>query len=207
VIREVSALTPGPYIHIGGDEAYGVPVDQYIRFIDSVQTILQKYGKQMSGWADIAQSHLLPTSLAQHWYWLDTSLALAAVQQGAKIIMSPANRVYLDMKYNSSTALGQTWAGYIEVQDAYSWDPATEVSGVMEGDIAGVEAPLWTETILTIADIEYMVFPRLIGQSEIGWSPVAGRSWDEYKVRLGSHGPRLTTMGVNFYRSPQVPWQ
>jgi hexosaminidase len=111
------------------------------------------------------------------------------------------------MKYTAATALGQNWAGYIEVQDGYSWDPATEVNGVAEGDILGIEAPLWTETIRARTDIDYMAFPRLAGYAEIGWSPQAGRSWEGYKIRLGSHGPRLTAMGVHYYASPQVPWQ
>jgi len=71
----------------------------------------------------------------------------------------------------------------------------------------GVEAPLWSETLQTIQDIEFMAFPRLPGVAEIGWSPAGNRGWDEYKIRLGAHGPRLTAMEVNFYRSPQVPWK
>jgi hexosaminidase len=121
--------------------------------------------------------------------------------------MSPAGKAYLDMKYNPSTSLGQNWAGYIEVQEAYTWDPANQVAGVFESDVLGVEAPLWTETIQTMADIEYMALPRLAGYAEIGWSAATGRSWDEYKTRLGAHGPRLIAMGVNFYRSQQVPWE
>jgi hexosaminidase len=206
VVREISALTPGPYIHVGGDEAYNVPIDEYIHFIDTVQTIVQGHGKQLIGWDEITDCHLLSTSIAQHWRWYG-DFAQRAVLKGAKVIMSPANKIYLDMKYDGSTRLGQTWAGYIEVQDAYTWDPATQSSGVTASSILGVEAPLWTETIVTMADIEYMAFPRLAGHAEIGWSPQAGRTWDEYKVRLGAHGKRLTGMGVNFYRSPQIPWQ
>jgi N-acetyl-beta-hexosaminidase len=120
--------------------------------------------------------------------------------------MSPANKAYLDMKYSHRTRLGQTWAGLINTQTGYEWDPGTIVSGVSGSSVLGVEAPLWTETIVTMADIEYMTYPRLPGYAELGWSPVTGRNWNEYKVRLGSHGPRLTAMGVNFYRDPLVPW-
>jgi hexosaminidase len=129
-----------------------------------------------------------------------------AVQQGAKIVMSPAGKAYLDMKYDASTPLGLDWAGTISVQDGYTWDPATQAEGVSEGDVLGVEAPLWSETLETMADVEYMTFPRLPGYAEIGWSPAAGRSWDEYRIRLAAHGPRLAALGVNFYRSPSVPW-
>ena len=120
--------------------------------------------------------------------------------------MSPAKKTYLDMSYDSTTKLGLHWAAYIEVDSAYQWDPATIAEGITQDNILGVESPLWTETIVTMDDIEYMVFPRLVGHAEIGWSPASARSWDEYKVRLGKHGPRLTAMGINFYRSRLVPW-
>ena len=120
--------------------------------------------------------------------------------------MSPASKSYLDMKYHAATSLGLHWAGYIEVQEAYNWDPAQVVSGVAESAILGVEAPLWSETVKTIRDIEFLAFPRLPGYAEIGWAPAAQRDWNEYRVRLGAHGPRLTALGVNFYRSAQVPW-
>jgi hexosaminidase len=203
-VREIAALTPGPYIHIGGDEASAISSADYIRFVERVQSIVQSQGKQMIGWEEISQCKLLPTSVVQHWY---SSLAQRAVQQSAKVIMSPAARAYLDMKYNPSTTLGQNWAGYIEVQDAYEWDPATEIAGVTENDVLGLEALLWTETLESITDIEEMAFPRLPGFAEIGWSPANGRNWAEYRARLGTHGSRLTAMGVNFYRSSQVSWK
>jgi hexosaminidase len=93
------------------------------------------------------------------------------------------------------------------VQRSYAWDPATAVADVSEGDILGVEAPIWSETLETMQDIEFMAFPRLAGCAEIGWSPTAARDWDAYRLRLGAHGPRLAALGVNFYRSPLVPWQ
>ncbi|MCI0396299.1 MAG: family 20 glycosylhydrolase [Chloroflexi bacterium] len=204
VIREIAALTPGPYLHIGGDEALATNPGDYVQFVERAQAIVQSYGKQMVGWEEIAQVNLLPSSVAQHW---NSTLAQAAAAQGVQVIMSPASRAYLDMKYNSSTSLGFSWAGYVEVEDAYNWDPATQVSGLAENDILGLEAPLWSETLQTIDDIEFMAFPRLPGHAEIGWSPAGARSWDEYRLRLAAHGPRLAAMAVDFYQSPSVPWQ
>lgn len=204
VIRELGELTPGPYIHIGGDEALATPITEYKTFVERVQAIVQSHGKHMIGWEEIAQIDLLDTSIAQHW---SSDLARNAVRQGAKVIMSPASRAYMDMKYDPSTILGSSWAGCIGIQDAYAWDPALELDGVVEENILGVEAPLWTETIQTIQDIEFMAFPRLLGYAEIGWSPTAGRHWLEYRTRLSAHGLRLAGLGVNFYRSPEIEWE
>jgi hexosaminidase len=204
VIRELAALTPGPYLHIGGDEASATNHEDYVRFIERFQEIVQAHGKRMIGWEEIAGTTLLPSSVVQYWH---NPIVGQAARQGAKVIMSPAARTYLDMKYDSSTALGLNWAGYVDVQDSYAWDPATYVADVSEGDILGVEAPIWSETLETMQDVEFMAFPRLPGCAEIGWSPMSGRGWDEYRKRLGAHGPRLTALGVNFYRAETIPWQ
>ncbi len=204
VVSELSEISPGPFFHIGGDEAKELQIDDYIYFVNRVQTIVQSHGKQMIGWEEIGHAELNSTSIAQHWA---SDAALKAVQQGCKIIMAPSTKSYLDMKYNSSTKIGQNWAAYIEVEDAYNWDPAEQLNGVNENNIFGIEACLWTETIQTIDEIEYMFFPRLCCIAEIGWSQKDGRSWDEFKNRLADHGEKLNAMGVNFYRSPQVPWK
>lgn len=204
VIHELAAITPGPYIHIGGDEASTLKDADYVAFIERVQSIVNASGKMAIGWEDISQAELSSPSIAQHW--VNGGLAFSAAINNHQIVMSPASRTYMDMKYNSSTNLGLSWAGYIEVDQAYQWDPVTQVQGLTEQDILGVEAPLWTETIQTLQDIEFMAFPRLPGYAEIGWSPSVKRDWEEYRVRLGTHGPRLTAMGVHFYQSPLIPW-
>ncbi len=203
VVRELAALTPGPYIHIGGDESHATPKADYIPFVNRVQQIVTKYGKKVIGWDEIALSTLAPNSVAQ--FWADSANSVNAVKQGAKIMMSPAKRTYLDMQYDSTTRLGLHWAGYIEVDSAYAWDPANWVKGIVKENIIGIEAPLWSETITNMEDIEYMTFPRLPGYAEIGWSPAA-RSWDEYKIRLGKHGKRMKAMGIDYYKSPKVSW-
>jgi hexosaminidase len=121
--------------------------------------------------------------------------------------MSPATRAYLDMKYDPSTRLGLDWAGTTDVRNAYEWDPVAQIQGLSEQQVLGVEAPLWSETLRTMADVEHMAFPRLAGIAEVGWSPTRDRSWSEYRVRLGAQGPRLRALGVNFYRAPGVPWR
>jgi hexosaminidase len=210
-VRELDALTPGPYLHMGGDEAHETEQDDYIRFIERLQGIVRGHGKVMMGWEEIAQARLLPGTLAQHWSPSTgseegTELARQAVAQGVKLVMSPANHAYLDMKYDPSTPLGLSWAGFVEARNSYEWDPAALVDGVGERDVAGVESALWSETLEDVDDIEFMAFPRLPGLAEIGWSPRQGRDWNEYRLRLAAQGPRWEAQGVEFSRSPQVPW-
>jgi hexosaminidase len=211
VIGQVAALTPGPYLHIGGDEANSTSREDYITFIGRVRQIVQAHGKRMVGWEQVAVAPLPGTAVAQYWSGASGSdpaadNARAAVRQGVQLVLSPANRVYLDMKYDAGSRLGQDWAGPVEVRASYDWDPATLVDGVSERSVLGVEAPLWTETLASPADIEQMAFPRVAGAAEIGWSPASARSWPGFRARLAAQGPRWTALGVEFHRSPQVPW-
>jgi hexosaminidase len=204
VVRELAALTPGPYIHIGGDESRATKKEDYIPFVKKVQEIVMANGKQAIGWDDIAIAGLKPGTVAQHWE--KAKNASSSVDQGAKIILSPAKKAYMDMQYDSSTKLGQHWAAYIEVDSAYIWDPAMIIPGVGKEKILGIEAALWTEHITNMDQIEYMVFPRLPGYAEIGWTSASSRNWNEYKERLGRQGERFKALGIDFYRSKLVPW-
>jgi hexosaminidase len=211
VIGEITAQTPGRVYHLGGDEAHSTEHEDYVRFIDREQELVRAHGKRVMGWNEIAAANVAPGSIAQWWHTETgseegTELGRTAVAKGMKLVMSPANRAYLDMQYNPESPLGLHWAGYVEVQDSYSWDPARLVDGVGERDVLGVEGPLWSETIDESPDIEFLAFPRLPGLAEIGWSPRAGRSWEEYRHRLAAQGPRWDAMGINYYRSTQVPW-
>ncbi len=204
VLRELAAITPGPYIHIGGDEAAATKKEDYIVFINRFTEIVKSHGKIMIGWEEIAQADINSNVIVQHWH--SQKYAQQGVEKNASLIMSPANRAYLDMKYDSTTKLGLKWAGYIEVDTAYHWNPSTEVDGIDRGNILGVEAPLWSETISNMDEIEFLAFPRLPGYAEIGWSVPENRNWEEYKVRLGKHGEYMNAMGINFYKSNLVPW-
>jgi hexosaminidase len=205
VIGEIAAISPGPYFHIGGDESHATPKKDYLPFIEKLQGIVAAHHKKVIGWDEIAQTPLKPGTMVQ--YWANAKNVQLAIKKGAKVILSPGGRTYLDMKYDSTTKLGLHWAGYVNVKKAYSWNPSTLIPGVTKKDIAGIEAPLWSETITDLKDIEYMAFPRLIGDAEIGWTPKNLRNWDNYKLRLGKQAARLDDLNVNFYRSKLIPWQ
>ena len=210
VVRELAARTPGDVIHLGGDEVHELEAEDYNRFMARAQDIVTRAGKTFAAWDEVAETGLplAPGAIVQVWrpQTPEASRHVAdAVARGARLVLSPADRIYLDMKVDSSMALGLAWAGLNNVRDAYDWEPADLVPGVPETAVLGVEAPLWTETVATIRDAEYMAFPRLAGVAELGWS-TGERSWEEYRLRLAAHGPRWVALGVPFYRSPLVDW-
>jgi hexosaminidase len=204
VVKEIAAMTPGAYFHIGGDEVKRLTPAQYRAFVERVQTIVAAHGKQMIGWDEIAAATLAPASIVQHWR---PDAAHAELGRAPHLILSPGNRAYLDMKYDAETALGLSWAGLIPVKTAYEWDPAALVPEAPAAAILGVEAALWSETIANIRDAEYLAMPRLAVIAELGWSPAQAHDWERFRVRLGAQGPRWVALGVNFYRAPEIPWK
>jgi len=204
IVGEIAAMTPGDYFHMGGDEVKTLTPAQYTAFVERVQTIVQAHGKRMIGWDEIAAANLLPSSIVQHWR---PDAARAELARAPHLILSPANRVYLDMKYDAQTMLGLNWAALIPVQAAYDWNPATLLPEAPASAILGVEAPLWSETTATIRDVEFLAMPRLAAAAELAWSPSAQHDWASFRSRLGAQAPRWTALGVNFYRAPEIPWR
>ena len=204
VVREISAMTPGPYFHIGGDESHATRKADYEYFIKRVVPIVRKYGKIPIGWDEVGTVSLDADMVAQ--FWQEEANAVQAVEQGMKILMSPAKKAYLDMSYDSISKFGLHWAAYIPVDSAYNWSPATYSKKIPGEAILGVEAPLWSETISTIAELEYLAFPRLLGIAELGWTPSGERSWDDYKSRLVRQTPYFKRLDIQFYPSQRVPW-
>ncbi|WP_240670451.1 family 20 glycosylhydrolase [Actinoplanes solisilvae] len=208
VIRVVAGLTPGPYLHIGGDEALSTTAEDYRTFMTRVLPLPGKYGKRAIGWHEMAAVELPASAIPQYWRIepADDGVARAA-RSGHQVIMSPADRGYLDMKYDESTPLGLDWAGLVGVERSYDWDPADRLPGVAEESLLGVEAPLWSETLRSLADVQFMTFPRLPAIAEIGWTPRAARDWPSFRRRLGEFGPRFEAQGVNYHRSPEIDWR
>ncbi|WP_173142111.1 beta-N-acetylhexosaminidase [Kibdelosporangium persicum] len=207
VIRELAALTPGEYIHIGGDETHATKPADYVKFMQRVTPIVAKYGKKAAGWHEIAKTQSDPSVLPQYWGTDDVDEeVVAATQRGSKVLLSPAHKSYLDMKYDRSTPLGLTWAGLIEVDTAYGWNPGSFIRNVPESSVLGVEAPLWSETLENSDHIEFMAFPRLPAIAELGWSPWSTHDWASFSRRLALQGDRWVHQGVNFYRSPTIAW-
>jgi hexosaminidase len=208
VLGEVAALTPGPYLHIGGDEARSTSAADYATFLGKAEQIVTSSGKKVMGWHDIAKAGTPPPG-AQVQFWGTTTSApsvATAAGRGTRVVMSPANHAYLDMKYTRDTTLGQTWAGLIDVNAAYGWDPGNYLTGVTGSEVAGVEGPLWTETVVTSTDVDYLTFPRLPALAELGWSPWSTHDQAAFDARLAAQGPRWKVMGVAYYHSTEITW-
>ena len=97
----------------------------------------------MIGWDDIAPARLLPTTIVQHWRPAASHVAAA---RGVKVIVSPASKRYLDMKYDRTTVLGTQLGGGDRGAHGVRLGSGERLASHPPEAILGVEAPLWTET-------------------------------------------------------------
>ena len=119
--------------------------DDYVRFMwDACSLVARATARRPIVWEEAGVAKL-PEGTRRPALVRRRARARAAAQ-GLPLIMSPAPHTYLDQKYDESTELGLTWAGAVEVRDAYEWDPARVIEGA---DVLGVEAALWSETTET----------------------------------------------------------
>lgn len=217
VFGELAEHTPGPYLHFGGDEALGTPAADFAEFVTRTSAIIAALGKTPIAWHEAgAADGLAPGTVGQYWGYVTPTdgmddRARAFVANGGRLILSPADAMYLDMQHPEGDRVGLTWAnGPTSVEFAYSWEPSDVIAGVSDSAILGVEAPMWSETIRTAADIDELAFPRIAAAAEAAWSPPLGstddRTWESFRTRAGALGPLWAALGIGFHRSPEIEW-
>ncbi len=213
VVRELAEMTPGPYIHVGGDESHGTSQQDFDHFVARATAIVVEAGKVPVAWHEVgAAAGIAEGTVGQYWGMTVPQGSHAAeaahfVERGGALILSPANVAYLDMKYSADFPFGLAWAGLVDVRTAYEWEPAS-VLDIRDDAILGVEAPLWSETTRTMAEVEQLVFPRVAAQAEIAWSPkdAPERAWESFRVRVGSLAPLWKAEDIAYHPAAEIPW-
>lgn len=213
VFGELASLTPGPYLHLGGDEALGTDPEDYAEFMRRASALIAGLGKIPVAWHEAgAAPRLHDDTVGQYWGYVTPPDGAAELTRAFdRVILSPADAVYLDMKADPDSPLGLTWAnGVTTLHRAYAWEPAEVIDGVEDDDILGIEAPLWSETVRTLADVDQLAYPRIAAAAEAAWSPRSGttplRTWESFRERVGGLGPLWTNLGIGFSPLTEVDW-
>lgn len=206
VLGQLAAITTGPYVHIGGDEAHVTGHDDYITMVQEFVRIGAETGKAVVGWNEYAAVDLPEGSVIQYWFGdLDATVRKASAA-APTVIMSPAANTYLDQKYSPESPIGLEWVegGPFTWAEYYNWDPAQ--GGLHDEQILGIEGPLWTETVRNNQQAQWLLYPRAISLAEVGWSEQEVRNAGDFRRRLGAFGERLAKQGVVFQEAPDVEW-
>lgn len=211
VLTELADLTPGPYLHVGGDEALGTPQADFDAFIERVTALTAELGKTPVAWHEAGSAQVAEGTIGQYWGSTEPDEAHADAarrfaERGGSVIMSPSTTAYLDQKYDADFPLGLDWAALIDLETSYRWEPTSVVDGLPAEAIIGVEAPLWSETIATLDDIDQLVFPRVAAIAEIAWSQAESREWGSFRERVGALGAVWDAAGWGGHRPAEIIW-
>jgi len=223
VISELAPLFPFDYIHLGGDEVpkgawKGSPaVAALMRkerlgnsrevaayFFSRMDKILAGYGRSMIAWQEVISYNAKLRDETVIMAWRGDGAGVKAAKNRHRVIMAPAQYLYFDQQYIKRRGEpGHTWAGAIDTEKAYSYNPVPrEITAEEARFILGVHGCLWSETLFTEELADYMAWPRIFALAETGWSRQERRQWDDFRKRmLGSGLQRLEAQKIK-YRQP-----
>ncbi len=215
VLKEVCAVFPGKYIHIGGDEVpkanwekcpkcqarmkqEGLKNEHELQsyFIRRVEKMVNADGRTLIGWSEIREGGLAQNAVVMDWI----GGAVEAASAGHDVVMAPTKFCYLDY-YQSTNHAAEPKAigGYLPLSKVYSFDPIPAgLAPQYQSHILGSQGNLWTEYVPNFRHAEYMYFPRLCALAEINWSPAGPRNWDDFTRRLRVEFKRFDELGVNY---------
>lgn len=219
VLAEVLELFPSKYIHIGGDE---VPKTHWkncaacqlvmqenqlaseealqSHFLNEINAFLTQNNRKMIGWDEILDGGL-PNGAAV-MRWRGTDKVDEAAKANAWIVQSPNAQLYFDHYQSKRNDQPLAIGGFTTLEEVYAYHLMPEwIDSALVPKILGGQANVWTEYIPNRAQLEFMLFPRMLALSEILWSETRA-DFDSFKTKLLQHGlPRLDRQNIQYAKA------
>lgn len=219
IFSQVAQLFPGPYIHIGGDEAYkgfweNCPKDQALMrkenitdlkglqsyFERKLEALISSKGKKAIGWDEVLEGGVDTGVTVMSWRGMKPGIE--AARTGHPVIMTPILKTYLSRR-QGSPLLEPVAPGMLRLKECYGFNPLPD--SVNAKFILGGEGCLWTEFVPNERHAEYMTWPRALALSEVFWSSPDSHSWPDFIRRVEKQLPYFDRAGVKFANSIYDP--
>ena len=213
VLEEVIDLFPGPYIHIGGDEAEKTHwktcpkcqariKDERLKdehelqswFIKKIEKFILSKNKKLVGWDEILEGGLAKSATVMSWRGMKGGIESA--KAGHDVIMCPTSHCYFDYYQANPETSPEAIGGYTTLKKVYSFNPVPEELSKEESNfILGAQGNLWTEYVQEPGRAQYRVLPRMTALSEVLWSGPGAHSYDDFYNRLIHFQNRFDMLG------------
>ena len=232
VFKELASLFPSEYFHVGGDECPktewmtcplcqqrireegltardGQTAEERLQsyFIQRVEKILASLGKKLIGWDEILEGGLAPTATVMSWR--GERGGIAAASMGHDVIMTPnPNGMYIDQYQGDNKIEPVTIGGYTLPKKMYDYNPVPDtLTQIGKGYLVkGVQCNSWAEYMYTNELREYQLYPRVLALSEIAWTEIANKDYDDFERRINNAYVRFDGHGVNYHiPQPEQP--
>jgi hexosaminidase len=215
VFIEVMDIFPSKYIHIGGDECpkkawkesafcqnlikqHGLKDEHGLQsyFVQRIEKFINRHGRQIIGWDEILEGGLAENAIVMSWQGFEGGIESA--KQGHDVIMAPTSYCYLDYYQADPQTEPLAIGGFVTLNKVYHLNPVPEeIPADKRHHILGPQGNLWTEYIKTFNQVEYMVFPRMLALSEVGWTKPENKNWGDFCRRLPYQLQALDVLGTN----------
>jgi len=203
VLEEIVLLFPGPYIHIGGDEAdkqewkkcpkcqkrikeKNLKNEHELQswFIKEIEEFILSKNKKLIGWDEILEGGLAKSATVMSWRGMEAGIESA--KAGHDVIMCPVSHCYFDYyQSNPEDAPAAAFGGMTTLKTVYSFNPiSSELDNNSSKHILGGQGNLWTEYVQTPEIAQYRVLPRMSALSEVLWSGSENKSYEDFYFRL-----------------------
>jgi hexosaminidase len=225
VLREVMALFPSAYIHVGGDEVektqwresprararmreLGIedPAKLQVYFTQRIARFLQANGRRLVGWDEILEPGLPAGAVVMSWR--GTGGALVAATRGHDTVVATHPTLYFDNVQALSAREPPGRGRVITLRDVYAFEPMLpSIAPEQRRHVLGVQGNVWTEHIRTEARVAWMTFPRAAAIAELGWSRPERRSWEGFQKRMKALFARYESVELRArpLREPPAP--
>lgn len=212
ILAEVMDIFPGPFIHIGGDEAtmktwrdcpkcqdrmeaegYTDVHELQGYLVRRIESYVRSHGRRVIGWDEILETGVPEGAIVQSWR--GESGGIKASAAGFDVIMSPNSHCYFDYYQDLIRKEPKAVGTLTSLHWCYQYEPLAE--GMDPARVRGLQANLWCEWIPTPEHAEYMLYPRLFAIAERGWSPKDVRDYDAFRERAEALLSQFKSRGYN----------
>jgi hexosaminidase len=211
ILKELKTLFPNGRIHIGGDEvslgikawdnnpdvkklmlSKGFTDHQQAEayFLQRVADSVIKMGFKVMCWDEAVAANLPVKNVIVDWWRQNKPEVLKeALSKNYQIILSPRLPLYFDFVQDSVHTSGRKWDGlYNSYLDIYHFPENKLTNSIYESNqILGIQANLWTETVVSKKRLDYLLFPRIAALAEASWNPAAKKDESVFKTSLKAH--------------------
>lgn len=183
--------------------------------VNVVSDMMKAKNRQVVGWEEIIRRGKVRNPVVA-LVWRNEADSIIATQTGHKAVLTPAKNMYFDFPEEGipGEVKAATWLPPVSLYDCYSM-PLNDYSE--SSTVIGVQGCFWGDQFIhgtKLQEIplldenrseryaEYLVFPRLLAVSEVGWRKPSTRNFDDFTKRLAQHYARLDNKEC-YYRLPQ----
>jgi hexosaminidase len=168
-------------------------------FIQRIEKYINSKGRKIIGWDEILEGGLAPNAAVMSWTGVNGGIEAAKAKHFA--VMTPGSYCYFDHYQGDPQSEPNAFGGFTPLDKVYSIILFLELNAEQAQYILGVQANLWTEYILDFKQVQYMIFPRLMALSEVGWGTSDPKNYKNFENRVISHFKILDKMNVNYAKS------